>query len=255
MYKRQAFSFTGTATAAVFECQLDQGLYQPCASPAVYSELSKGTHTFQVRAIDSNGFVDLSPATANWTVNATGSDITISSSPASLTGEYVATFGFSGSASVVRFECSLDGGAFVTCVSPQTYTNLSLGEHTFLVRSVNSANQPGTAARFVWKVENVAPVALDQRVTGEPNRSVGITLSATDNDAVVYTLVSAPAHGVLTGLAPNLTYTPDTDFTGSDSFTFRASDGLAESNLATVTLVIGESGTAEQRIYLPVIQR
>jgi hypothetical protein len=50
--------------------------------------------------------------------------------------------------------------------------------------------------------------------------------------------VTTPAHGTLSGTAPNLTYTPDSNFNGSDSFTFKANDGHADSNVATVSITV-----------------
>ena len=65
------FLFTGTAgPSASFECRLDGGLYVDCASGRTYSGLSAGTHTFAVRAVDSTGNVDASPAVRTWTVQA-----------------------------------------------------------------------------------------------------------------------------------------------------------------------------------------
>jgi hypothetical protein len=52
----------------------------------------------------------------------------------------------------------------------------------------------------------------------------------------VYTIVSAPAHGTLSGTAPDLLYTPAADYNGADTFTFKVFDGLADSNTATVTV-------------------
>jgi hypothetical protein len=70
-------SFTFAATAgknevAGFTCQLDGGPFTPCASPQAYSQLAVGTHTFRVRAVDSLGFVDETPAQATWVVEAGG---------------------------------------------------------------------------------------------------------------------------------------------------------------------------------------
>lgn len=70
------FSFTGTDPGAAgvgsFQCALDAGPFQTCASPAAFAgPLADGPHTFQVRAIDTLGNVDPTPATFGWTV-ATG---------------------------------------------------------------------------------------------------------------------------------------------------------------------------------------
>ena len=56
---------------------------------------------------------------------------------------------------------------------------------------------------------------------------------------LTYSLVSAPLNGTLT-LQSNgsFTYTPTTNTTGPDSFTFQAFDGIAYSNVATVSIVV-----------------
>jgi VCBS repeat-containing protein len=52
-------------------------------------------------------------------------------------------------------------------------------------------------------------------------------------------LVSGPSHGTLSLDADgSLTYSPDTNFNGSDSFTYRASDGSLTSDSAKVTLTV-----------------
>jgi hypothetical protein len=69
---------------------------------------------------------------------------------------------------------------------------------------------------------------------------VDITLTASDaqNEALTYSIVTFPAHGSLTGIAPNISYTPATDYSGPDSFTFTANDGLLESNSAAVSITV-----------------
>ncbi len=55
-------------------------------------------------------------------------------------------------------------------------------------------------------------------------------------------IVADPCNGTLTGTAPNVTYTPEPGFTGSDSFTFQAHDGQAYSNIATVFITVNPGG-------------
>ena len=87
---------------------------------------------------------------------------------------------------------------------------------------------------------NKAPVANDQNVSTEEDTNVTITLTATDadGDALTYTVTHDPEHGALSGTAPNLTYVPESGYTGSDSFKFKANDGTDDSNEATVTIEI-----------------
>ena len=62
-------SFTFSANEpSTFQCGLDNGPFATCSSPQSYSGLAIGGHTFQVRAIDTIGNVDATPATWTWTV-------------------------------------------------------------------------------------------------------------------------------------------------------------------------------------------
>lgn len=77
---RVTFGFNGIKGAnelVGFACQLDNGPYTPCASPWSYSNLADGVHTFRARAVDANGFVDVTPASFTWTVLATAQESTI----------------------------------------------------------------------------------------------------------------------------------------------------------------------------------
>jgi hypothetical protein len=87
---------------------------------------------------------------------------------------------------------------------------------------------------------NDPPVADDQAVSTDEDTPVDITLTASDanGDPLTFAVVAGPSHGTLSGTPPNLTYTPDADYYGSDSFTFRANDGVADSNVATVSITV-----------------
>lgn len=87
---------------------------------------------------------------------------------------------------------------------------------------------------------NDAPVAQGQTLTTNANTPLNITLQATDieNNALTYSIVTAPTHGTLSGTGANRTYTPTANYSGPDSFTFRANDGTANSNTVTVSLTV-----------------
>jgi YVTN family beta-propeller protein len=64
-------AFTGTDNVAIagFECSLDSSLFSRCTSPAVINNLATGIqHNFQVRAIDTSGNRDPTPASLSWTI-------------------------------------------------------------------------------------------------------------------------------------------------------------------------------------------
>ena len=70
----------------------------------------------------------------------------------------------------------------------------------------------------------------------------GVLANDTDVDGdflLTAQLVAGPAHGSLTlNRDGTFVYTPDANFNGTDSFTYRATDGLAQSDVATVTLTV-----------------
>jgi len=89
-------------------------------------------------------------------------------------------------------------------------------------------------------VPNLLPVAKSHSVTTAEDTPIEIRLmgSDPDSDLLAYSLATNPSHGSLMGTAPNLTYTPNANFYGSDSFTFKVNDGAADSALATVSITV-----------------
>ena len=72
--------------------------------------------------------------------------------------------------------------------------------------------------------------------------TVPLRCSDADGDAVTRSIVSGPAHGSLSAInnaAGTVTYTPAAGFTGTDSFTFAATDGLNGSPPATAAITVG----------------
>lgn len=238
-----SFSFVsipGGNEMAGFACQLDDGLYQPCSSPQTYTGLSGGQHHFRVRAIDSQGFVDITPASQSWTVDAAALDITNLVGPTTSTPNREATFTWQGNAGLVAYECALDGAAFAACKSPATYRGLANGAHTFRVRGRDAAGNYGPTFSQQWTVVNQAPVAADQSLTTVAGKPLAITLTASDpnGDPLTFSVITAPAHGTLSGTAPNLTYTAVASFAGQDSLRFRVTDGFGGSAEGTITITV-----------------
>ncbi len=87
---------------------------------------------------------------------------------------------------------------------------------------------------------NQAPTANAQSVTTNEDTTATITLTGSDPEGstLTYTVVSGPAHGTLSGTAPNLTYVPATNYFGTDAFTFKVNDGTVDSGTATVSITV-----------------
>ena len=88
------------------------------------------------------------------------------------------------------------------------------------------------------------PTAADQNVTLSLNDSLIITLEGNDPDGISidFEISSNPLSGVVELLGGQATYTPNTDFVGFDSFTFRAFNGEKYSPVATVSIEVVNPG-------------
>ena len=94
---------------------------------------------------------------------------------------------------------------------------------------------------IIVRATNQAPTADPQSVTTAEDTPKAITLTGDDPDggALTYVLTSSPAHGALSGFAPNVTYTPAANFHGSDSFNFKVRDSSAQySTPATIAITV-----------------
>jgi hypothetical protein len=111
------------------------------------------------------------------------------------------------------------------------------GPDSFTFKASDGAadSNPATVSITVNPV-NDAPVATDQAVATDEDTPLPVTLAGTDvdHDPLTYAVVTPPAHGTFDGT----TYRPADNYNGPDSFTFKASDGTADSNPATVSITV-----------------
>jgi hypothetical protein len=87
---------------------------------------------------------------------------------------------------------------------------------------------------------NLPPVADPQNLTLEEDGQLLITLTGSDPEGnpLSFELVDLPQHGSITGTPPNITYKPDPDYYGLDSFSFSVNDGALSSSPAIIGLEI-----------------
>src|SRR5207244_4436484 len=150
-----SFSFTSSKTGSTFQCQLDGGTNPTCTSPASYTGLTAGaTHTCTVTATDAAG--NTGNASATWTIDTTPPTVNIAAQPANPTNSTSASFTFTSSKTGSTFQCKLDGGTNTTCTSPQSYTGLAAGSHTFTVTATDPAGNTGTASA-TWTIDTTTP--------------------------------------------------------------------------------------------------
>lgn len=90
---------------------------------------------------------------------------------------------------------------------------------------------------------NQAPIANDMSLSLDRESSIDFTLDASDQDgdSLSKTIVSQPDNGTLVpGAGLNYTYTPDSGYFGTDSFTYKVNDGTSDSDVKTVSFDIDQ---------------
>ena len=128
--------------------------------------------------------------------------------------------------------------------SAASSTNTATGEADQF--DPNPANNTDSAT-VTPKTVNQAPVANDDSYTVNEDGSLVVSAPAgvlandtdADNDSLTAIHVSGPTNGSLT-LNPDgsFSYSPNANFSGVDGFLYKANDGLADSNIATVTIIV-----------------
>ena len=114
-----------------------------------------------------------------------------------------------------------------------------LGQHRLLRGAAGMGDGAAGEHGAVMPV-NDPPLAAVQALTTAEDTGPGITLTGSDadGDALTFSVTTVPAHGLLSGAAPDLIYTPAANWHGADTFTFQASDGVAVSAAVEITIIV-----------------
>ncbi|MFN0124480.1 MAG: Ig-like domain-containing protein [Blastocatellia bacterium] len=85
---------------------------------------------------------------------------------------------------------------------------------------------------------NPTAIPVNRTINEDTPTLFNLNASDPDGDPLTYTLVNRPQRGALTGNFPDVTYAPNLDYNGGDSFSYRVNDGLLNSNEALVLITI-----------------
>jgi len=134
--------------------------------------------------------------------------------------------------------------------SPEEYLPELIARAEELAGNVELAEAIRSGATDLDGGTNQAPVGIDDTYTVESGDELTVAAASgvlandvdPDGDALTASVVDTPAHGTLALEADgSFTYTPEAEFSGEDSFTYQANDGLLDSGAATVTITVDEA--------------
>ena len=165
-------------------------------------------------------------------LDTTAPDTQILTNPSNPSNSSNATFTFTGTdsaiAAVASFECQIDGGGFSACTSPQNYSGLSQGSHTFQVRAKDGAgNVDPTPASFTWTIDAIAPDTQILTNPTDPSNSSNATFTFSGTDSLGVPAITFECQidgGGFSACTSPKTYTGLAD--GSHTFQVRAKDAV-----------------------------
>ncbi len=149
-------SFSDADPLVTFRCQIDGGAFSLCTSPASYSGLGDGSHTFGVKAVDVL-LNESDVVSYTWSVDTTPPPApTITAQPSNPSNDSSPAFEFTDTEGGISFRCKLDSGGFATCASPVTYSGQADDSHTFTVQATDAAGNTSSTS-YSWTIDTVAP--------------------------------------------------------------------------------------------------
>jgi hypothetical protein len=250
------FAFTGE-TGATFRCALESTASPTsCTSPASYSGLAQGAHTFYVRQIDAAGNVGPLFASRSWTIDSVAPPApVIGTKPDDPNGDGIANFSWTDAEAGVTFRCTLESKPFANCTSPvRTIVDVSNdGQHQFAVSAVDAAGNASTTT-YSWKVLKAVNVVVDGDAVGllypgAPAQRISLTLHNPNNfpvtmSSIVTSVTSSPtgcAAGAV-GSSPANVAIQQSSVSAANTYTVAANQSVLLPSALSPTIRLVDTG-------------
>src|SRR6476660_2845907 len=228
-------SFSDADPLVTFRCQIDGSAFSPCASPATYSGLGDGSHTFGVKAVDIL-LNESDVASYTWSVDTTPPPApTITAQPANPSNDSSPAFQFTDTEGGVSFRCKLDSGGFAACASPAAYTGQADGSHTFTVEAADAAGNIASTSHS-WAIDTVVPTITLGTKPPSSSSDATPTFAFSANEATPGGFECKLDNGTFAACTSPTTLGPTLD--GSHPFTVRATDAAGNTGQASYTWTI-----------------
>ncbi|MEO7799737.1 MAG: Ig-like domain-containing protein, partial [Opitutaceae bacterium] len=218
-----------------------------------WTNVAAGSYVLTAVATDDRGatavsatvLVEVDPANAAPTVALTSpADGTLFTPPAAISLTATAADSDGTIAKVEFFAGANKVGESLAAPYEFTWSDVLSGSYALTAKATDNLGAETVSAPVSLNV-NAPSVANPQSLTTAEDIAVAITLSGSDLEtppaSLIYAVATQPSQGVLTGNAPNLTYTPAGGYFGPDSFSFTVSDGTTTSSPATVSITVTSS--------------
>jgi hypothetical protein len=195
------FAFASDESGSTFECSLDGSTFAACSSPAAYTGLGDGAHTFDVQATDSSANTETTPDGASWTIDATAPNVSLADPGSPLRGtvslsRFADDGAGSGVATLIVQGSPAGAGTWTTIGTSWNTASVADGSYDLRARATDNAGNPGNSTLRTVIVDNTAPALVSSTpADGELVAVAGsLTLVADENLAAVdATIDGSPA--------------------------------------------------------------
>ena len=250
------YSVVDDTTSGTLAITDDTASYTPDSS-------FSGNDSFTYKAND--GALDSNIETVSITViaNEAPSVSAIATSTNQNTGTVITLLGTDADDNMLTYSVVDDptSGTVTITDDSATYTpNLDfVGSDSFTYKAndgvLDSSTTETVSITVMEVINNSTPSVSPIIASTIQNTAVTVTLlgSDVDGDTLTYSVVDDPTSGTVAITEDSATYTPDNDFVGSDSFTYKANDGIADSSTTEtvsitvttpITYAVGDTGPA-----------
>lgn len=243
------FSFSSTGKNATFTCRLDTGATVACTSPAGYSGLTQGSHSFSVTST-AGGITDPTPAVQTWTVDVTApaAPTNLAASTPSSTSVALTWTAGTDNTGVTGNQILRDGALLATLGAVTSYTDSTVtagSTHSYAVRAVDGAGNVSATSSALSVTTPAAPAAPDTVIDSGPAALTNATGASFTFHA---TLSGATFSCVLDGGKPGACTSPQTYNRvqrGSHVFSVAATvNGVTDATAATLAWTVDTTAPA-----------
>ncbi len=208
------------------------------------SSLTNGTsYTFTVHATTGAGDGPESAPSNAVTPTPPEPDTTITAGPSGVVTSDSASFSFSSTIGGSTFDCSLDGAPSAACTSPQPYSGLADGPHTFEVAATAAGVTDSTPASRAWTVDTTPPMVTGtDPIDGASDLPASTIVSATFSedvdpatlDSTSFSLTDISTTSLVAGIVSydgptqSATFTPSADLALGHDFSASLSTAVTD---------------------------
>jgi len=238
-----SFTFTADEVNCTFQASLDGLPFSAVTTPATFTGLTDGPHSFVVKATDPAGNIDLTPASYSWIIDITGPQVT---------GVGVPSNGYYKAGDNLDFKVRYNEAAIVDQTGGTPYINLTIGASVVQAAYIGGTGTNELTFRYTVQqgemdMDGITVQSLLQNNSGSIKDALGnnasTTLSNIDPTNNIFVNTSIPSVTLSTVAMPT-----NAPFTVTATFS-EVVTGLSVSDFNVLNTTVSTLATSDNITY------